>query len=175
MSSRTDTRENETNTERERPKLAYAKVGLMSTQPNPDVRTWCMLCHLAVFVGLTFPFGGVLGPLLVWQLRKRELPELEVHGRAAVNFQLTMLLLSFVVCALWLALFGASFLFTLLQEPKSFSPSSFAPFVVGWLVFPALLGVIHLSSWLFAVIAGVKANNDESYAYPFAIPFFKKP
>ena len=127
-----------------------------------------MLCHLAVFAGLTFPFGGVLGPLLVWQLRKRELPQLEPHGRAAVNFQLTMMLLSFIVGAIWLAVFAASLVFTSFHKP-----SSFTPFMLGWLAFPALLGVIHLCSWIFAVIAGVKANNDEPYAYPFAIRFFK--
>ncbi len=37
---------------------------------NKEVRQWAMLCHFAAFLGLVFPFGSVLGPLILWQFKK---------------------------------------------------------------------------------------------------------
>jgi hypothetical protein len=55
-------------------------------------RTWDMWCHLSALSGLLIPFGNVLGPLLVWQIKKNEFPSVEAHGKAALNFQLTILI-----------------------------------------------------------------------------------
>ena len=63
-----------------------------------QARTWNMWCHLSalsVLVGV--PFGNVLGPLLIWQMKKSEFPSLDVHGKAALNFQLTVTIAAVVV------------------------------------------------------------------------------
>src|SRR6266516_1586873 len=58
-----------------------------------NARTWNMLCHLSALCGfLGVPFGNVIGPLLVWQLKKNDVPSVEAHGKAALNFQLTVLI-----------------------------------------------------------------------------------
>ena len=36
--------------------------------PSKEVRQWAMLCHFAAFFGLMFPFGSLLGPLILWQV-----------------------------------------------------------------------------------------------------------
>ena len=38
--------------------------------PSQEVRQWAMFCHFAAFLGLVFPFGNLLGPLIVWQIKK---------------------------------------------------------------------------------------------------------
>lgn len=116
-----------------------------------QARMWNMLCHLSALAGFIIPFGNVLGPLLVWQIKKNEFPSVVEHGKAALNFQLTVLivLLVGVVAAVLLS------------------------FVcVGFLLFP-LIAIIGLAGLVFAVIAGIKANNGEAYRYPWSLTLIK--
>jgi uncharacterized Tic20 family protein len=122
--------------------------------PNPEsqARTWNMLCHLSalsVFVGI--PFGNILGPLIIWQIKKNEFPSVDIHGKAALNFQLTVTIAAFV---------GAAVAFVL----------SF--FCIGYLLFPLVL-LIGLAGLVFAIIAGIKASNGEEYKYPWSLELVK--
>ena len=103
-----------------------------------------MWCHLSALAGLLVPFGNVIGPLLIWQIKKAEFPSVELHGKAALNFQLTVLIA--VVAGIMLALV------------LSF-------FCVGWLLFPVVM-LIGLAGFIFPVIAGIKANDGQEYKYP---------
>ena len=114
-------------------------------------RTWNMLCHLSALAGFAVPFGNILGPLLVWQIKKNEIPSTDVHGKAALNFQITVTIAAFV------AVMAATVL-------------SF--FCIGWLLFPSVL-LVGLCGLIFAIIAGVKANNGEDYRYPFTLDLVK--
>src|SRR5258708_25902172 len=62
------------------------------TPTESQVRMWQMWCHMSALAGIFLPFGNVLGPLIVWQVKKNEIPSIEAHGRAAMNFQLTILI-----------------------------------------------------------------------------------
>lgn len=117
------------------------------TPQESQARTWNMLCHLSALAGLIVPFGNVLGPLLIWQIKKNEIPSVVAHGKAALNFQLTVLI----------ALVVGSVLAILLS------------FVcVGFLLIPVLL-VIGLAGLVFAIIAGIKANDGKDYSYPWSL------
>jgi uncharacterized Tic20 family protein len=107
-------------------------------------KLWNMFCHLSGLVGYVIPFGWILGPLIVWQIRKHEQPSIIEHGKEAVNFQLSMLI--------WVAL---AFVAVLI--------------VIGFFILP-VLGVLHI---VFTVIAGVKANDGIHYKYPMTIRFIK--
>lgn len=125
---------------------------LPPTSPAPapnekDVRLWNMLCHLSALSGLIVPFGNILGPLLIWQIKKNEIPSVEVHGKAALNFQITVLIAAVVGVVVAIAL-------------------SF--FCVGWLLFPVVM-LIGLAGLVFAVIAGIKANDGQDYEYPYSL------
>ena len=66
---------------------------LLAPTPPPsekDIRTWNMWCHLSALSGLMVPLGNLLGPLLVWQIKKHEFPGVEAHGKVALNWQLTV-------------------------------------------------------------------------------------
>jgi len=108
---------------------------------------WNMLCHLSALAGLIIPvFGNILRPLLVWQIKKHEIPSVEAHGKAALNFQLTVLI----------TLVAGSILAFVLSF-----------FCVGFLLIPVVI-VIALAGIIFAIIAGIKANNGQEYRYPFS-------
>src|SRR4051794_35730178 len=64
----------------------------MDTLPpaQKSVRTWCMLCHLSALAGLLVPGGNVLGPLIVWLMKKDEGAEVDEHGKASLNFQISV-------------------------------------------------------------------------------------
>lgn len=108
---------------------------------------WNMLCHLSALSGLIVPFGNILGPLLIWQIKKNEIPSVEKHGKAALNFQITVLIAAVVGVVVAFAL-------------------SF--FCVGWLLFPVVM-LIGLAGLIFAVIAGIKANDGQEYEYPYSL------
>jgi hypothetical protein len=120
-------------------------------RPESQARTWNMLCHLSALAGFIIPFGNILGPLLVWQIKKNEIPSTDVHGKAALNFQITVTIALFA---------GVVIAFIL----------SF--FCVGFLLFPVVI-LIGLAGLVFAIIAGIKANNGEDYKYPFSLALVK--
>lgn len=103
---------------------------------------WGMLCHIAAFAGLVIPFGNIVGPLVIWLIKKDEMPFVDEHGKEAVNFNITVAIV-LVFC------FILTFLF------------------IGILLLP-ILGIVFL---IFTIIAAVKASNGESYEYPVSIPF----
>jgi uncharacterized Tic20 family protein len=111
-----------------------------------------MLCHLSALAGfIGVPFGNVLGPLIVWQIKKNEIPSVEVHGKAALNFQITVLLAGVVAGA---AMFVGIFI------------------CVGWFLLPVIV-LIGLAGLIFPIIAGIKANNGEDYKYPWSLELVK--
>lgn len=110
-----------------------------------------MLCHLSALAGCVIPFGNILGPLIVWQIKKNEFPSVDVHGKAALNFQISVSIVAFVgVVAAVLLHF----------------------ICIGFLLFP-VVGLICLCGIIFAVIAGIKANNGEDYRYPWSLELIK--
>lgn len=136
------------------------------TPRDQNVRTWSMLCHLSALAGLLFGLGNVLGPLIVWQIKKNELPEIEPHGKEALNFQLTMLIINIVASIIIAGIIGTAFGF------GGFMRSPFA-FFGGGFGLGIILGIINLLAIILAIVAGIKANNGETYKYPFAIRFIK--
>ena len=137
---------------------APPSAGSPPFQPAPSpgaaesqARTWNMLCHLSALAGFIIPFGNILGPLLIWQIKKNEIPSTDVHGKAALNFQITVTILVFAgaVGAIILSFIG-----------------------IGVLLFP-LVFLVGLCGLIFAIIAGIKANNGQDYKYPYSFELVK--
>jgi uncharacterized Tic20 family protein len=109
-----------------------------------QVRQWAMFCHLAGLAGFLLPFGNVLGPLVLWLVKKDEHPFIDDQGKEALNFQLTVLFASLVCFVLMLVL-------------------------IGFLLFAALSVV-----WVvFMVIAANQANLGQAYRYPCILRLVK--
>jgi uncharacterized Tic20 family protein len=124
-----------------------------TSSPNPsDERTWSMWCHMSALAGIPFPaFGCILGPLIVWQMKRNESPLVEEHGKEAFNFQLSMLL--YLLAGAIIAFVGMFF-------------------CIGWLLIP-VLAAVHYGAIIFGIIAGIKANEGAMYRYPLNLRLIK--
>ena len=111
---------------------------------DKDQRTWAMFCHLSALAGLLFPFGSVIGPLIVWLVKKEEMPLVAEHGRKSLNFQLTMMI-AYIVCFMLMFV------------------------VVGVILLP----LVALFSLILVVVSAIKANDGKEVKYPMAIEFIK--
>jgi len=126
-----------------------------------QIRTWSMLCHLSAFASLLIPFGNFLGPLIVWQMKKNDLPEIDPHGKESVNFQLTIFIVT-IICAIFLV--GTLGYGAFIQSPFTMIASGIGLGVI--------LASIKLLSWILVIIAAIRANNGELFKYP-SIPFIR--
>ncbi len=105
---------------------------------------WAMLTHLAGFGGFVIPFGSILGPLIIWSMKKKQMPFVDTHGKRAVNFNLTVMLAALISIPLMFIVVG---IFTLIATG------------ILWFVFT-----------LMAVFA---VSQRKDYQYPFSIRFIK--
>jgi uncharacterized Tic20 family protein len=108
---------------------------------------WAMFCHLAglcALIPIVPVIGGVLGPLVIWQLKKDVNPFIDEQGKEAVNFQISILMYFLISVFLCIVCVGA--------------------FLVAATIFVF---------FIFMLIAAVKANNGCHYRYPLTIRFIK--
>ncbi|KII34537.1 MULTISPECIES: DUF4870 domain-containing protein [Pseudomonas] len=106
--------------------------------PSPEARQWAMFCHLSAFLGVWLPFGHLIGPLILWQWKRDTDPFIDAQGKEALNFQITVALVSGICYLLMLILIGF-----------------------------ALLPLVLIGAIVLSIIAGLKANDGLPYRYPF--------
>lgn len=147
-----------------------------SPTPNED-RTYATFVHLSSFSAYVgFPIGWILGPLILWIIKKDESPFIDRHGRTAMNFNLTLTLVVVLLYVFGLLAFFAAFAAMGASSPEP-DPSRFFPMfglpIAGFFMLAAgalALLIVHIT---FTVMAATRANKGEPYQYPLAIPFFK--
>jgi uncharacterized Tic20 family protein len=112
---------------------------------SSNVRTWTVLCHATALAGFFVPWAGhILGPLIVWLAKRGDSPEIDVHGKESLNFQISMLIYSQIAGVLCLVLIG---------------------FV--------LLGILHILNLVLVIIASIQASEGKLYRYPISIRLIK--
>lgn len=99
-----------------------------------------MLGHVAAFAGLVVPFGNILGPLVIWLVKKDTMPFAADQAKEALNFNITWTIAMLVSAALVLVLIGIPLL---------------AALTIAWLV--------------LTIVAAVKASSGERYRYPLTL------
>lgn len=107
--------------------------------PGSEARQWAMFCHFAAFLGLVIPFGNLLGPLIIWQIKKDLDPFVDAQGKEALNFQISVSLAALLCFLLMVVVIG----------------------------FPLLL-LVSIAALVLTIIAGIKANEGRAYRYPFS-------
>jgi hypothetical protein len=112
--------------------------------PERQTRQWAMLLHLSQLLGFLVPLGGLVAPVLIWQLKKDALPGLDAHGKVVLNWVISELIYILAASLLVLVVIGAPLLIVLL-----------------------VLGAV------FPIIGAVKANDGELWRYPLSIEFLK--
>jgi len=107
-------------------------------------RTAAMLCHLSALAGMLVPFGNILGPLIVWLVKRDESPLVDREGKESLNFQISMSIYMVISALLILLLVGIP-----------------------------MLVVFGLLDLILTVVAAVKTSNGEAYRYPLTIRFLR--
>jgi uncharacterized Tic20 family protein len=115
------------------------------TPPSgPDERQWKTFLHLSALIGLVLPTcGNIVGPLVIWLLKKQELPGLEAEGRKVLNFQISATI--YMVVLSLIGFIACVFVFLPLAV------------FIWWLV--------------YTILGAVKASNNESIEFPLTIKF----
>ncbi len=136
-------------------------------KPNNQITTWASACHLAALAMVIIPFGNIIGPLLVWVIKKEESPFIDSHGKESLNFQIS---LSIYVLSLFLLGCVAVLVSTV-------GVAVFPPMIMGgFLAMPAImlawLGLMIVEV-VFIVLASIEASKGNAYEYPFTIRFIK--
>ena len=131
----------------------YAEVQVEATLepevekvPDKDDKLWAMLCHLSALASyLGVPFGNILGPLVIWLIKKDESAFVDVNGKKALNFQISLMIYGLAATPL---------------------------ICLGPVIFIVIIPLMIIGL-IFPIVAAVKANNGEEYNYPISIQFIK--
>ena len=114
-------------------------------QVSKEEQNWAMGCHLAALAGFLLPFGTIIGPLVIWLIKRAEMPMVDRHGKESLNFQITAAI-AFLICV---------------------------PLMFVLIGFPLMIAV-GIADLVLTIIAAVKVSGgDLEYKYPFAIRLLK--
>ena len=113
-------------------------VGLgLGSLSEKDERTFAMLAHI---LGIAV----LVGPLVIWILKKDESPFVDDQGKEAIGFQLVVLIAIAIVAAL-----------SSIPVVNCFTP---------------FLGMaVAVANIIMVILAGLKANEGVPYRYPLAL------
>ncbi|MFQ3579495.1 MAG: DUF4870 domain-containing protein [Bacteroidales bacterium] len=111
---------------------------------TPEDKNMGMLCHLISLAGLVIPFGNLIGPIIIWYMKKDSSPFVNENGKSSINFQITVtiaIIISGILC----------FIF------------------IGFILLP----IIGILSIVFAILKGMNANKGEISRYPYSMSVIK--
>ncbi|MCB1555463.1 MAG: DUF4870 domain-containing protein [Xanthomonadales bacterium] len=111
-----------------------------SGSPTAEERQWALFAHLSALSGFLIPFGNILGPLVIWLIKKDQLAFVNDQGKEALNFQITVMIAVLVSAGLTVIL-------------------------IGFLLLP----IVGIGALVLTIMAAVKANGGERYRYPFTL------
>ena len=106
-------------------------------ESSKEARNMAMLCHLLGIVGF-------FAPLVIWLIEKDKHRFVDEHGRAAMNYQVSLMIYYFASGALCVAF-------------------------IGFVLLPVLT-ILHI---VFSIIGAVKAGKGKAWRYPIAITFLQ--
>ena len=116
-----------------------------NTPVSKDEQNWAMFCHLAALAGFIIPFGNLIGPLVIWLIKKDAMPLVDRHGKESLNFQITVSIAALVCFILIFVVIGI-----------------------------LLIWVVAIGALVMTIIATVKVGQGNlDYRYPFALRLIK--
>ena len=112
--------------------------------PSKDEKQWAMFAHLSALLNFLVPFGGIIAPIVIWQMKKDDMPLVVDQAKEYVNFQITVSIVALLLI-----------------------PTIFLGFGI------RLLPALCIFFVVFCIIAGLKANEGIRYRYPFTLRLIK--
>lgn len=101
-----------------------------------------MLAHLLAFSGYVVPFGNIIGPLVIYLIKKDQSSYIRHHAAEALNFQISVTIYAIVCLVLCFIVIGIP-----------------------------LLIVLLIFDLVYTIIAAIKASEGTSFRYPMSIRF----
>ena len=109
-----------------------------------ETRQWAVLLHLSTLLGFVLPVLGFVVPIIIWQWKKSELPDIDAHGKIVANAIVSYIIWGAIALPLCILLIG---------------------FFLLW-----ILGILAV---VFPIIAALKARDGELWDYPLCFKFFR--
>ena len=109
-----------------------------------------LFCHVLAFAGYVIPLGHIVGPLVLWLVKRQSDPAVDEHGKEVLNFQISITLYSVAAFIVFMVL--------------AFALNSFGFF----LLVLAMLGVMVFDI-VCTVRGAVAASRGQSYRYPLSM------
>jgi uncharacterized Tic20 family protein len=139
---------------------------------SPEARNWATLCHLAVLAGFVVPFGHLLGPLVVWLMKRNEHPLVDQHGKDALNFQISVFIyeVSVILTGIVIAVIAGIALAPHHRGDPGQPPLAVFSSFMGFVFCAVCMNLVNV---VLAIIAGIKASGGERFRYPLALPILR--
>ena len=109
-----------------------------------QTRQWAVFLHVAQLGNFLLPLGGLVAVIVIWQMKKAELPGIDPHARMVLNWQISAFI--YGVIGTVLIIIG-----------------------IGVLILLALA----ICALVFAIIGAIKANDGVLWKYPLTFPILK--
>lgn len=120
--------------------------------PTREEHTLGMMCHLLALAGYFVPLGNILGPLIIWLVKREESGFVDVNGKESLNFQITITIIAIPIGVVGFLL---TFVF------------------IGFILLPLGLAAVGIYDLVMVIIAATRTNAGESYRYPFNFRLIK--
>jgi uncharacterized protein len=108
--------------------------------PTSDDRVLGLLSHLLAIV----PGVGILGPLVIYLVKRGQSPFVEENAKESLNFQITVIL-AFIISGILMVVW------------------------IGYI----LLAVLGVAEVVLVIVATIKASENKIYRYPFNLRLIK--
>ncbi|MGX5819003.1 DUF4870 domain-containing protein [Chitinophaga lutea] len=136
-----------------------------------EEKTWAIYIHLAGVVGqLIFaPAGNIIAPLILWIIKKSESPFVDVEGKEAVNFQITV---SLTLVAINI-IFGIGAASWSVWQALSGRPVWDDVWDTRLFTSYGLARLVWMGNLVFSILAIMSVQKGISYRYPVSLRLVK--
>jgi len=117
---------------------------VVSSDISQDAKMWAMFAHISAVAGFIIPFGNIIGPLLIWILKKEEFPFVNDQGKESLNFQISITIYVLISIILIFVLIGI----------------------------PILI-IVGLFALIMVIIAAINSYDGKAYRSPLTIRLIK--
>lgn len=151
----------------------------MSTTNEKNIST---LLHLSTLTQYFIPFGNYIFPIIIWSSKKNDSTFVDYNGKQVLNFQLSILLYSLILCLIAIPIIIYTVLRNLTLNDfvnechynfDTMNIENATGFVILVISAVTIFSFLKIMEFILIIYASVKASNGENYKYPLTISFFK--
>lgn len=151
----------------------------MSTTTEKNIST---VLHLSALTQYFIPLGNYIFPIIIWSSKKNDSEFVDYNGKQVLNFQLSILLYSLILCLIAIPII----IYTVLENLTlndiindnhcnfdTMNIENITGFAILAISAVTIFSFLKIMEFILIIYASVKASNGEHYKYPLTIPFFK--